>query len=151
MTPEFSRRWWCSQWLHNYLGNYAKKERKESAEGERWQGPWQRWTSCDVKAQSGKADLDSGESAAVKGILSFLSIQKHTVFHRLTQIWALVSSPGVTIPPSMRELEPAAFVLDNSSRMFALFRRHAAFPSETIRSEAIKTGGMETGEYKNIN
>lgn len=51
----------------------------------------------------------------------------------------------------MRELEPAAFVLDNSSRMFVLFRRHAAFPFEAIRSEAIKTGGMKTGEYKNIN
>lgn len=35
--------------------------------------------------------------------------------------------------------------------MFVLFRRHAAVPSETIRSEAIKTAGMETGEYKNIN
>lgn len=51
----------------------------------------------------------------------------------------------------MQALEPAGFVLDNNSSMFVLFRRRAAFPSVTIRSEAIKTGGMEAGEHKNIN
>lgn len=55
------------------------------------------------------------------------------------------------MPPSMRELEPAGFVLDNSSRMFVLFRQHVAFPAETIRLETIKMGEMETGEFKNIN
>lgn len=150
MMPEFPRRWWCSQWLYNYLGNYAKKERKERAEGERWQGPWQRWTSCDVKAQNGK-DWDSREHAAVKRNVSLLGIQKRTVIHKRRQIWALVPSPGVTILPSMRELQPAVFVLDNNSRMFVLCRRRAAFPSVTIRSEPIKTGEMEAGEYKNMN
>lgn len=91
------------------------------------------------------------ERAAVKRNMSLLSMQKRAVFQQLTQICSLVPSPGISIPPSRRELQPAAFVLDNSSRMFVLFRRHAAVPSETIRSEAIKTGGMETGEYKNIN
>lgn len=98
-----------------------------------------------------KGDLDSREHAAVKRNVSLLGIQELTLIHKRTQIRALVSSPGVTIVPSMRALEPAVFVLDNNSGMFVLFRRHAAFPSVTIRSEAIKTGGMEAGKYKNIN
>lgn len=98
-----------------------------------------------------KGDLDSRAQAAVKRNGSLLGIQKLTLIHKRTQIRAPVSSPGVTVFPSMRALKPAVFVLDNNSRMFVLFRRHAAFPSVTIRSEAIKTGGMEAGKYKNIN
>ena len=44
--PEFPRSRWCSQIRHNYLGNYAKEERKE-AWG--WRGLWQRWTGCVVR------------------------------------------------------------------------------------------------------
>lgn len=141
---------WCSQLLHNYLGNYAKEERKEPVQRDEDLGRGGLATMLVAGAQDGERSRlwsDSArESAAIKDNVPpspARYMRSHTNKHHFEHS---VSSQDILTLMCMWLFcahKPAVFVLDNNSAVFVFFSVWLASTPVTIRWEALKEGGKQ--------